>query len=178
MIGNDQIGATAWMHASAQRSQRRFEPKQVQRRGSAQGNQYLGTNHIDLLKQEGRASVSLLRLGNAILRGPAFDDIRDINLFALQTHGGNHVVEQLAGAADEWKSLGIFVGAWPLAHKHQSSVRITIAKNDLVAASGKSAPGAIADLLVYGEQRFGTALRRNDSALRRLRRKRGAWWNG
>ena len=55
--------------------------------------------------------MCFIRFRFAVLRRTAFDDVGDIHLLAPETHGGNHVVQQLSCAAHEGEPLGIFIGA-------------------------------------------------------------------
>jgi len=53
------------------------------------------------------------------LPGTAFDDVRDVYIFALHAHRLDHIVEQTGRAADERLTLRVFIGAGAFAHKHQ-----------------------------------------------------------
>ena len=89
--------------------------------------------------------------GDAVLRRAALDDVGDVDLGALQPHGGDHVVEKLAGAADKGQSLGIFIRSRTFADEHEAGVGVSVAEDDRVAAlEGKRAAGAVADVVADG----------------------------
>ena len=98
-------------------------------------------------KRNGDAGVGLDRLGNPILRRSAFDDVRDVDLIAAQAHGVDHVVEQLAGAADERQALRVLIGARTFADEHQPRVRVAVAEDNGVAALVKRAARARAHVV-------------------------------
>jgi hypothetical protein len=107
-------------------------------------------------KRNGRAGVGLDRFRHAILRRPAFHNIGDVNLVAAQAHGDDHVVEQLAGAADEGQTLRILIGARAFANKHEACVGIAVAEDDGVAGLGERAASTVADVLADRLQRCGS----------------------
>ena len=134
------------MHASAQPGQRLALAQQISRSGRAQRDDDLGPHHIDLPEEERRAGIGLFRLGGAIAGRTALDHVGDVDLFALQAHGRDHVVEQLPGAAHERQSLRVFVGAGAFADEHQARVGRAVGKHDLVAALVQGAARAVADV--------------------------------
>ena len=105
-----------------------------------------GADDVDLAEEEGRAGVALFGLGGAVAGGAAFDDVGDVDLFALETHGGDHVVEQLAGFADEGNALRVFVGAGAFTDEHKARVWGAVGEDELVAAGVEGAAGAVADI--------------------------------
>ena len=107
--------------------------KQIFRRHRAQRDNDLGLDHGDLPHEKWRTGFTLVALRRAVARRTALDYVRDINIFAPQAHRFDHVVEQLAGAADERFALRIFVGARTFAHEHQLRPRIAHSKDDLFA---------------------------------------------
>lgn len=115
--------------------------------GLAKGDNDFGADDVDLLEEEWDAGVGFVGLGGAVLRGPALDDIGDVDLFALEAHGGDHVVEELATPAYEGQALGVFVRAGALADEHELGVGVAVAEDELVAAFGELAARAVADLL-------------------------------
>ena len=101
-------------------------------------------------------------LRRAIARRTALDHIGDIDLLALETHGRNHVVEQLPGAAHKGQSLRVLVGSGPFAHKHQPRRWRAVGKDDRVAAFVQRAARAVADLVANKLERGGAFLHGND----------------
>src|SRR5713101_4876243 len=118
--------------ASAQLHHRSIHRQQRLRRHRSQRDDYLRFNHRDLPHQKRRASGALVALRRAITRGAALHDVRDVHLLALDPHRFDHVVEQLPGASHEGLALFVFIGARPLAHKHQLGVWIPYADYDLL----------------------------------------------
>ena len=89
----------------------------------AESDDDLGTDEIDLFSEKRLAGGDFIRFGIAIFRRPAFDDVCDVNVVALEPHTfGDDVGQKLAGASDKGLALKIFVAPRPLADKHQLSV--------------------------------------------------------
>ncbi len=122
------------VEAPAQRGHRVVYAEQVLGCGRAQRHDDLRADDADLPHQEWRAGIALVAFGSAIARRPALHDVGDVDLLALEAHGGDHVVEQLSGAPDERQALLVFVSARPFADEHQLGVRISGAEDDLLAS--------------------------------------------
>jgi len=99
-----------------------------------------------LAKQEGRADFYFVFLGGAIFRRAALHYVADVDVFALQAHGFNHLVQQFSRAADEGQTLGVLVAARPFSHENELGVGISVAEDELVAATMQFAAGAIANV--------------------------------
>ena len=129
---------------------------------------HLWLDHCNLAHEKWRAGVALIAFGRAIAGRAAFHDVRDVDLFAAQSHGLDHVVEQLSGAPDERLSLRIFIRARAFADEHQVRMRIADAEDDLLAPLlVKLAAGAIAEIFadqLEGGYRISDALLRLRSA--------------
>ena len=63
------------------------------------------------------AGDDLVRQRRPVIRRAALDDVGNEYLLALQAHGHNHLIEQVAGAADERPALLVFVLTGALAYK-------------------------------------------------------------
>src|SRR6185437_3595361 len=138
---------------------------------STQRDNHLWPHNINLPQQKLRAGARLHKLRRPIPRWPALHDIRDVNLFALQPHRRNHIIQQLPRLADKRQPLRIFIRAWSLTHKHQRCVRITVCKYDRVPPGIRQrTPRAVADLRPQGFQCRRALTRRHN--LRRQRRQR------
>src|SRR5581483_12514998 len=121
MVGDGQAGAGPGGVVAAHTGGSELVPAATQvRHGIVDGEQSAGGDRAqrhddsgadggDLPHEEGRAGFALVALGCAVIGGAAFDDVGDVNLFALQSHGRDHVGEQLPGAADEGLALQVFV---------------------------------------------------------------------
>src|SRR5207244_8919905 len=68
---------------------------------------------------------------------PAFEDVRDINIFSREIHRLNNSCQQLSGASDEWFALLIFVRTGCFTDEHQIGVGISYSEYCLRAAAGK-----------------------------------------
>jgi hypothetical protein len=93
-------------------------------------------------------------LWEPIFRRPALNDIADINLFALEAHGFNHLREQFSRAADKWKALNVFVVPGTLADKNEFSVRIAVGKDDVRSGLVKLAACAFAKIFTNLKKRI------------------------
>ncbi len=101
------------------------------RRDAPQAYDSLGTDAGQLPKQKRQTGCNLVLFRSAIFRGPAFHHVRDVHVFAPQAHGGNHLIEQLPGAAHEGLTPHILVMARSLSHKNQFGLRIANTKDDI-----------------------------------------------
>src|SRR5690606_9097362 len=96
-----------------------FSPEQRLGRGPSERDQDLRAHEFDLALQIGQAGADLGRLRRAIVRRPALDRIRDIDvLAAAQADCTEHVVEQASRLADEGLALAVLLLARSLAHQH------------------------------------------------------------
>ena len=146
--------------ASAQAGQRGFSAQQIGGGGGAECDDHFRVHDVDLPPEKLHAGVGFYRLRRAVLRRTAFDDVRDVNLLALEAHGVDHVVEELAGAAHEGQPLRVFIGSRALAYEHEAGVGVSVAKDDGVPAlKGKRTAGAVSNVGADGLKRGGASLR-------------------
>ncbi len=99
------------------------------------------------------------RSGARFLRRAALHHVADVNVFAANAHGRDHVVEQLSGAAHKGLALRVFVRARTLAHEHDARVRIAHAEDDVGASLAQLAAGAVANVFANHAQRGGLVAR-------------------
>src|SRR5689334_13326100 len=92
----------------------------------------------------------------AILRRPAFEDIRHEHVLAIEVDLGQQLVEQLAGLADEREPHPVLVGARRLADEHQIGVGVAGPEHDRGARLVQGAARAPPRLLVDGLQQLAT----------------------
>jgi len=83
-----------------------------------------GLDDVELLEQIGNAGLHFVRLGVAIVRRTALENVGDVDVLALEVDGLEDLVQQLAHRADEGLALEILVAARGLAHQHQCRVGI------------------------------------------------------
>jgi hypothetical protein len=69
--------------------------------------------------------------------GPAFQNVRDVNIAALQAHGLDNFREQLPGSAHERLALPVFVRARRFADEHELRVNVADAEHDVFARGCK-----------------------------------------
>ena len=75
----------------------------------------------------------------AVVRRTAFDDVRNVYARAVEIDHFQHVVEQLAGRADERLALQILLFTGAFADEHQLALRIANAENNVVPSLRKRA---------------------------------------
>src|SRR3954464_3340722 len=146
MIGHYQGRPMVVMNASAQTCESCLNSQKVLRRDLAESDHQAGADQIELRPQICIASFGLCRLWRAISRGPAFHNVRDVDVFAtLKRYGGQHVIEQPAGLTDKRLAALIFLRAGGFADKQPLCFFITDAKNGLLACLVESACGTGGD---------------------------------
>src|SRR5439155_6230224 len=89
-----------------------------------------GRDDIDLAQKKWRASGDFVFFGRAIFRWTAFHDVANVDVFALQAHGFDHLREKFPSTADKRKALGIFVRARTFSNKNELGLGISVAEND------------------------------------------------
>src|SRR5215467_4606608 len=111
----------------------------------------LRLDDVDLLEEKRLAFLDFVRLGVAVLGRTALDDVRDVDVLALQIDGLDDFRQELAGAPDKRDALDVLVRSRRLADEHQVCVRIADAENDLRTPERvELAPRAIADVRAHG----------------------------
>ena len=99
--GRNQLRAAVVEDAAAQARDRIVRPQQRLRRELAERDDHLRLDDVDLPEQERLAGLDFVRLGIAVLRRPALDDVGDVDVVALEVDRLDDLRQQLAGAADE-----------------------------------------------------------------------------
>ena len=125
------------------------------RGAAAKGADHFGFDGVNLAHQEWGAGGDFVFFGEAIFRGATFYYVGDVDVFALQAHGFDHVGEKFSGTADERFAAQIFVTARAFADEHQVGVGIASAEDDLGAAFVELTAGAVAD--VFADSRESVA---------------------
>src|SRR5262249_37249744 len=130
-----QLGTAVFVDAAAPAGEWRQRQQQRARRERAQRDDDLRLDDVDLLKQKGLARLDLVLLRITVLRRPAFDHVRNVDVFARHLEALlNDVGQQLTRAADEWNALDVFVAARRLANEHQVGARVADAEHNLPPA--------------------------------------------
>ncbi len=112
-----------------------------------------GRIDVDLLEEERLARRHFVGLGIAVARRPALDDVRDVDVGALEADRLDDLRQQLPGASDERLALEVLVGARRLADEHELRVRVADAEHDLPPAKlVQLAARAVADVFSQRQQ--------------------------
>src|SRR2546425_7644803 len=122
-------------------------PEQRLDRELAERDDHLGGDQLELAEEEGVAARDLVGLGVAVLRRPALDDVRDVDVVAVEPHPlGDDLGQELAGAPDEGLALPVLVAAWRLAHENEARARAADAEHEVRAVGRELAALAVADV--------------------------------
>src|SRR5690242_14811586 len=132
--------------AAAQFSHGRVDGQQVLGRGCAQGHDDLGADGGDLPHEERNAGFALVAFRCAVPRRPALDYVGNVDVLAAQAHGGDHIVQQLPGAAHKGQALLIFIGPRAFTNEHQLGMNVAGAEDDVFAPLRQTAAGAVANV--------------------------------
>ena len=168
MEGRDQLRAAVVEHAAAQPRDRLVGPQQRLRRELAERDDHLRLDDVDLPEQERLAGLDFVRLGVAVLRRPALDHVRDVDVVALEADRLDDLRQQLPGAADERDALDVFVRA-RAPRRRTSGRRSGLPTPNTICVRPERvqlAARAVADVGADGGERLGGAVRERD----RLRR--------
>ncbi len=120
-----------------------------------EGADKVGLDRRKLALQEGQAGLDLIGFGVPVSRRPAFDDIADVNLVAVQFDGFDNSREQLPGGTDEWPALPVLLETRALADKDQFGLGIALPEYNPFALPGQSTAPAISQIAGNVRQRFG-----------------------
>lgn len=102
---------------------------------------------LDLPEQKRVACLNGRRIRGGF--GKALGEQGEIDLAAVQTDGGQHLVQQLAGCPAEGGGRGVILPAWPIADDHQADPGVALAENRAGAACMS---GAALAVLQFGSQ--------------------------
>ena len=155
MIGGHQFCAAEIEPLAAEFGDALGGLQQGLRGAAAKRADHFGFDGVNLAHQEWGAGGDFVFFGKAIFRGATFYYVGDVDVFALQAHGFDHVGEKFSGTADERFAAEIFVTARAFADEHQVGVGIASAEDDLGAAFVELAAGAVAD--VFADSRESVA---------------------
>src|SRR5215217_2824657 len=93
-----------------------------------------------------RPRLAVLHPPTLLDRGPALDDVGEVDLLTGKVHRCEDVVEELACPPYEREPRSIFVLARPLPYQHQRRVRVAASEDRVRPAQGQITPGAHRDL--------------------------------
>src|SRR5262245_17893210 len=112
----------------------------------------LRPNRCELAPEEWIARGDFIRLGIAIIRRPAFQDIADVDVFAFEVDGFDDPGQQLACASDKRKTLLVFVETGGFADEDEFGLGIAGAEDDVGATRSELAALAVAEVEADGIQ--------------------------
>jgi hypothetical protein len=107
----------------------RLSREEARHRKPAQRDNDLGIDDLELTIKVGSAGGNLSRRWITILRRPALDHVRDIDLIAPEADTIEKLLEESSGRADEWPALLVLVESRPLADKHDLGIDRSFAWN-------------------------------------------------
>ena len=123
-------------------------PGEELRREVAERRDHARLDQLDLPEEIRLAGLDLVGHRVAVPGRAALDDVRHVDVGALEPDAGEQLVEELPGLADEREALLVLVEAGRLADEHEVGVRVADAEHDLRAALGEPAAGAARRLLL------------------------------
>ena len=111
-------GATILVHATTQAGNRGLACQQAHRGDPAERDDQFRLYQLDLALQVRLACQRFFRLGVAVARRPAFDDVGDVDIRATpQLDRRQHAVEELPGLSHERLALRVLVRTGAFAHE-------------------------------------------------------------
>ena len=91
----------------------------------------LGPDHLDLLHEKRFTSFHFIRFRVAVVRRPALDDVRDIDLVARKIRRRQQIVEEFTRSPHERLPLLIFIEPRRFADEHDARAWISHAEDHL-----------------------------------------------
>src|SRR6266404_4606176 len=143
MIGDHYRNAVLSVPAATQLAHCAAHSKQAFNSNRAERDQHAWLNNIDLFHQIWAARLHFSRGGRPVPKTarrcirPAFEDVRDVNVFSREIHRLNNFCQQLSGASDEWFALLIFVNTGRFTDEHQIGVGISYPEYCLGPGAGE-----------------------------------------
>jgi len=126
--------------------------KQSFRGGGAEADDDFGVDDVKLAQKKRRTSANFILFRQAIVGRAALHHVADVDVFALQAHGFDHLRQKFTRSTDEWKTLGVFVGTGAFADKNQLRFGISIAENNGMATAVEFAASAFAKVFASFEE--------------------------
>ena len=147
VVGHDERNAAVPVNAPAQARDRRVGFEQRRCRALAQRDDQLRPDQRGLAVEIGTARLDLARLGRAIVRRPALEDVGDVDvLTALHSEGRQHVVEEPARLPDEGLAPGVLFAPRRLADEQPVGVDVAHSGDGSVPGAREPACGARVDV--------------------------------
>lgn len=143
MIGDHEWRVLIRMPFSAQLAHHSAGSKKSFDRGGSERNHYPWLDNGDLFLEIGEAGLHFRRGWGAIPGaaarhiGPTLEDIRDVNVRALESHRCNYLCEKLASFPNKGFAARIFIRSWCFANEHQIGLGIADTKNRLRAGASE-----------------------------------------
>ena len=114
---------------------------------SAEGDDNFRFYNFELPLQKWNAGHDFFRTRVAVVGRAAFEHVANKNILSQQTHRGDDLIKELAGAADKRPALLIFVTAGSFTYKHYLRIGITFAGHGISSCLAQRAAAALSDLV-------------------------------
>jgi hypothetical protein len=114
-------------------------------RVSAEGDENLRLDYLNLSLEIGQAAYYFVGAGVAIARGSALQYVAYEDIASLEPAGRDDLVQQLAGPADKWTSLSIFVSPRGFSDEHNAGIGISLARHGIGPRRSQAALAALTD---------------------------------
>ncbi len=112
--------------------------------GGAEGDDGAGADDFDLPMEDGEATGGFFGGGRAVLEASGgfvgvgaaeFDDVGDVDtaggFAAFESHGGDHLVEELSATADEGAAGAVFFDSGSFADEEDFGIGVAFAEDEL-----------------------------------------------
>lgn len=103
--------------------------EEVPERVATQGDDDFWFDERDLQLEPRHALLLFLICRIAVIRWAIFDDITDVDFFALETDRCEEFIEELSCRSDEWPSKFIFLLPWSFTDEHDGCMRISFTQD-------------------------------------------------
>ena len=173
MIGTDQGNAAPHETPAPEPSQGGGSAQKGLRGAESQGTDDPRSNGLYLPEEKRRARIHLIGARRPVFGGPAFDDVADVDILAVEPEGLDHLVEELPGSPHERATQPILVESRSFAHKDQLGLGSAVTEDEVRPSRVKTASPAVSKVFSYfGKERFPTPAGRLILPRRWLRRHR------
>lgn len=143
MVCNNNRDTGNLMQLTAHFANRCIRIEQVLRCDASDRKNQFRPDQCNLAFQKRPAQVCFIRFRITVPGRTAFQDIGNVNLFALKPDRCQHRIQQLPGTPHKWFTLAIFIRAWSLADYHPVGIACADAKHRLRATSTQTAGGTV-----------------------------------
>ncbi len=119
----------------------------LQRRNSAQANNDLRLDQLDLAPKKTDAGLLLVFQRISVFGRAAFYNVGNINIASIQINDGKHIIQKLTGRANEGDSLEIFLLSRAFTNKENVSIFVANSENNMISRGTQAAAVALQTIL-------------------------------